>query len=169
MTPLEATAERESWWRRKVVAPIVQQLRQGTTPRLIALTLAAGVVFGLFPIFGMTTVMCGVVGVAFRLNQPLIQTVNYLISPLHFVMLLPFYRAGEMLYRQPHVPIASIGALAERFWQGPLQFCIDYGLVALYGITVWLIAAPFLFAIVYALVRQPIRLLAAAKNRLQAE
>jgi uncharacterized protein (DUF2062 family) len=160
---MDAPAPIESWWRRRVVAPIVAQLRQGTTPKLIAITLAAGVVFGLFPIFGMTTFMCGIVGVAFRLNQPLIQTVNYLLSPVHVLMLLPFYRAGETLFRQEHVPIASITALTERFWAGPLQFGIDYGMVALYGCTVWLLVSPLLFAIVYALVVRPVRMLAAAK------
>lgn len=158
MTPNVAPGE--SWWRRRVVAPIIAQLRQGTTPRLIALTLAAGAVFGLFPIFGMTTLLCGVVGVAFRLNQPLIQSVNYLLSPLHVLMLLPFYRAGEALFGQPHVPIASITALTERFWAGPLQFWIDYGMVALYGITVWLLVSPLIFVVVYALVRRPVRMLA---------
>lgn len=167
MNPIEPAAESGSWWRRRVVAPIVQQLRQGTTPKLIAITLAAGVVFGLFPIFGMTTLACGIVGVAFRLNQPLIQTVNYLMSPLQVLMLLPFYRAGEALFQEPHVPIASLKALTERFWAGPLQFGVDYGMVALYGITVWLLVSPLLFVVVYALVARPVRMLAAAKASLR--
>lgn len=165
MSPIDAPAPVESWWRRRVVAPIVAQLRQGTTPQLIALTLAAGVTFGLFPIMGGTTLACGLVGVAFRLNQPLIQTVNYLISPVHLLMLLPFYRAGETLFRQPHVPITSITALTERFWAGPKQFLIDYGMVALYGITVWLLVAPLLFGLVYLLVRRPVHALARARTR----
>ncbi|HKY90223.1 MAG TPA: DUF2062 domain-containing protein [Nevskiaceae bacterium] len=164
MSALEPPAVAESWWRRRIVGPIVQQLRQGTTPRLIAITLAAGVVFGLFPIFGATTMLCGVVGVAFRLNQPLIQTVNYLLSPVHVLMLLPFYRAGETLFGQEHVPIASLAALTERFWASPPQFAIDYGMVALYGITVWLLVSPLLFVLVYALVRRPVLVLASVRR-----
>lgn len=159
-TPGEA-GEKKSFWRRRVLAPIVAQLRQGTTPQAIALTVAAGVVLGVFPIFGATTALCVVVAVAFRLNQPVIQAVNYLVSPLQLLMLLPFYRTGETLFGQPHVPIASINALIERFWAGPWQFLIDYGLVALYGITVWSLAAPALFFLVYLGLREPIRRLAA--------
>lgn len=160
MSEVSETAPAQSWWRRRVLAPIVGQLRQGTTPKLIAITVAAGVVLGLFPIMGATTLLCGALAVVFRLNQPVIQMVNYLISPLHLLMLLPFYRMGESLFGQPHVPIASITALLERFWAGPWQFLIDYGLVALYGITVWMLVAPLLFAALYFSLRGPIRALA---------
>lgn len=157
---LQPAAKPESWWRRRVLAPIVAQLKQGTTPKLIAITVAAGAVIGLFPILGTTTLLCGVVAAAFRLNQPVIQTVNYLLSPAQLALLFPFYRAGEKLFQQPPVPISSITALNERFWAGPLQFLIDYGLVALYGITVWALVAPLLFGVLYLSLRGPIRGLA---------
>ncbi|MGQ0698085.1 MAG: DUF2062 domain-containing protein [Panacagrimonas sp.] len=146
----------ESWWRRRMLAPIVGQLRQGTTPRLIAITLAAGAVIGIFPILGATTLMCAVVAAAFKLNQPVIQTVNYLIYPVQIALLFPFYRAGEKLFRQEPVPIASLGTLTERFWADPSQFFIDYGMVALYGITVWALVAPMLFALLYFALRGPL-------------
>lgn len=148
--------ECESWWRRRVLAPIIGQLRQGTTPRLIAITIAAGVVIGLFPILGATTLLCGVFAAAFRLNQPVIQTVNYLIYPAQIALLFPFYRAGEKLFHQPPVPIASIGALTERFSSDPARFFIDYGMVALYGITVWTLTAPLIFAVLYLVLKAPL-------------
>lgn len=163
--PTAPAAAPESWWRRRVLAPIIGQLRQGTTPRLIAITIAAGIVIGLFPILGATTLLCGVVAAAFKLNQPVIQTVNYLLSPAQIALLLPFYRAGEQLFRQPPVPIASLGALTERFWSSPTQFFIDYGMVALYGITVWVLVAPLLFALLYLCLRAPIARLAGRLRR----
>ncbi|MGQ0619752.1 MAG: DUF2062 domain-containing protein [Panacagrimonas sp.] len=150
----------ESWWRRRVLAPIIGQLRQGTTPKLIAITIAAGVVIGLFPILGATTLLCGVFAAVFKLNQPVIQTVNYLLSPGQLVLLFPFYRAGEKLFQQPPVPIASITALNERFWADPMQFFVDYGMVALYGIAVWALVAPLLFSLLYFSLRGPVSALA---------
>ncbi|MFP5305375.1 MAG: DUF2062 domain-containing protein, partial [Gammaproteobacteria bacterium] len=70
------------FWQRRVVAPIVAQLRQGITPEKIALTLALGAVLGIFPILGSTTLLCAVAGVWLRLNQPVIQIVNYFMYPL---------------------------------------------------------------------------------------
>lgn len=149
-----------SWWRRRVMAPVVAQLRQGTTPERIAASIAAGVVIGVFPILGATTLLCALVAAAFRLNQPVIQTVNYLIYPAQIALLFPFYRLGEKLFQQPPVPIASLGALTERFWAGPGQFFIDYGMVALYGITVWLLVAPMIFGLLYGVLIGPLGRLA---------
>ncbi|HEY0975485.1 MAG TPA: DUF2062 domain-containing protein [Solimonas sp.] len=162
---MNAVAEPETralagFWQRRVVAPVVAQLRQGITPEKIALTLALGIVFGLFPILGATTALCAIAAVWLRLNQPLIQAVNYLLSPLHLLLLLPFYRAGETLFSQDHVPIFSVTELVERFRAGPLQFVIDYGMVGVYGIVVWALIAPPLAVILYFSLRPLMRALA---------
>lgn len=153
----DSATARQSWWRRKVIASIAGQLKQGTTPTAIAVTMAAGVTLGLFPILGATTLLCGVVAAAWKLNQPIIQLVNYLMYPAQILLLIPFYRAGETLFDQPHVPIISVGELMDRFWEGPGQFMIDYGMVALYGITVWAVASPLIFGLVYLLTLGPIK------------
>jgi hypothetical protein len=144
---------KQSWWQRRVVAPIVAQLRQGITPQKIALTLALGAVLGIFPILGTTTLLCGIVGVWLRLNQPLIQLVNYLVYPLQIALLVPFYRAGERLFGAEPVPIVNVPDLIARFGAGPGQFLLDYGLVGLYGIAVWCLVAPPLAALAYALLK----------------
>lgn len=149
---MRATAEPHrlaALWQSRVVAPLVAQLRLGITPTKIALTLALGTVLGLFPIWGVTTLLCAVAALWLRLNQPLIQAVNYLLSPLHLLLLLPFYRAGEVLFRQPPVPLFSVSELIERFRASPLQFFVDYGLVGLYGIVVWLLVAVPLAWVLY--------------------
>lgn len=148
-TPPAANPEPAGFWQRRVVEPVKAQLRQGITPEKIALTMALGAVLGIFPILGASTFLCFVAGVWLRLNQPVIQLVNYLAYPLQLLLLLPFYRAGETLFNQPHVPIFSVTALVERFSIDPLQFLVDYGMVGLYGIVVWMLCAPVLVAIGY--------------------
>ena len=149
----------KSFWRRRVIAPIVSQLRQGITPEKIALTLALGGALGVFPILGSSTALCAAAAVWLRLNQPIIQLVNYLVYPLQIVLLLPFYRAGETLFGQPHVPILSVIDLVNRFRAGPWQFIVDYGMVGVYGITVWILLAPPVIAIAYLLLRPALRTL----------
>lgn len=151
--PVTAPVPAPGFWQRRVVEPILAQLRQGITPQKVALTLALGGVLGIFPILGATTALCAVAGIWLRLNQPLIQLVNYLVYPLQLVLLLPFYRAGETLFGQPHVPIFSVGELMERFAAGPGQFLLDYGMVGVYGIVVWLLVAPPLAALAYFALR----------------
>ncbi len=134
---------------RRIRDAIIAQLRQGITPEKIALTIALGGLLGVFPLLGASTALCAVAAIALKLNQPIIQLVNYLAYPLQLLLLLPFYRAGETLFGQPHVPIFSVIELIDRFRAGPLQFVVDYGMVALYGIAVWCLLAPLVGALVY--------------------
>ena len=149
-----------TWWQRRVVAPVVAQLRQGITPEQIALTLALGGVLGIFPILGATTALCAVAGIWLRLNQPLIQLVNYLVYPVQILLLIPFYRAGERLFGAEPVPIANVPDLIARFGADPWRFVVDYGLVGLYGIAVWCLVAPALAALAYALLKPTLRAMA---------
>lgn len=146
---MTAAAEPGTWYQRRILAPILVQLKQGITPEKIALTLALGAVLGIFPILGATTLLCAVAGLWLRLNQPIIQLVNYLAYPVQIGLLIPFYRAGERLFGQPPVPIFSIPDLAARFQASPGQFLVDYGLVGVYGIVVWCLCAPFLAAALF--------------------
>jgi len=95
----EASFMKRGFFHRRVVAPIVALLTQGITPEKIALSLAFGIVLGIFPVLGSTTVLCAVVALIFQLNLPAIQLLNYLIYPLQLFLLVPFIRMGEKLFR----------------------------------------------------------------------
>lgn len=152
-------APTQSVWMRRVVTPLVTQLRQGITPEKIALTIALGLVLGMFPILGATTILCGLAAVRLGLNQPIIQLVNYVAYPLQLLALLPLYRAGEALFRQQHLPL-SIPMLIEQFGADPGKFFRDFGLVAIQGIAVWCLAAPIIAGAVYCSVLPALRALA---------
>ncbi len=156
--------EPESFWRRRVVGPILGQLKQGITPEKIALTLALGGVLGIFPIIGLTTLLCALVGVALGLNQPIIQLTNYLMYPVHLALLIPYYRAGEALFHVPPVPIFSVTDLFTRFEAGPWQFMADYGMVGVYGIVVWCLTAPLIAAAAYFILKPLLRSLSGASG-----
>ena len=65
---------------RRVVDPILGLMRQGLTTEKVALSLAFGIVLGVFPILGSTTILCAVAALIFRLTT--IQLVNYLLYPI---------------------------------------------------------------------------------------
>jgi len=164
MTATDATTAASSeaagsFWQRRVVTPIIHQLKQGITPEKIALTLALGLVLSVFPILGATTILCGLAGYALRLNQPIIQIINYLAYPLQLTLLIPFYRAGERLLGRDPVPL-NIPLLFERFAASVAQFFKDFGMIAAGGILVWLLLAPFAGAAFYFAVRPLLRRLA---------
>ncbi len=164
MNTFSTVEDQPSFWQRRIVAPIVAQLRQGITPEKIALTIALGVVLGIFPILGSTTLLCGLAAVALRLNQPVIQLVNYFTYPLQLALIIPIYRAGEILFFKTPVPL-SIPFLFERFKADFGQFLREFGMIAVQGIVVWCLLAPVLVGVLYFVFRPFLRGLGA---RLQA-
>jgi uncharacterized protein (DUF2062 family) len=148
-----------SFWNRRVVTPIATQLKQGVTPEKIALTLALGFALSIFPILGSTTILCALAGIALKMNQPIIQLVNYFGYPAQLALLIPFYRAGETLFHQPHVPL-SIPLFFQRIHADFLQFLKDFGMIAVQGIVVWCLIAPLLVCAIYFTTRPPLRALA---------
>ena len=139
-----------SLWRRRVIEVALAQLRQGITPQKIALTIALGLTLGVFPILGTTTALCALFALAFRLNQPIIQLVNYVAWPLQIPGIYLFVRIGERLTRTPPVPF-SVPALAQAFKDSPGQFLKQYGATGLRGMLAWLLIAPGIAALLYAL------------------
>jgi len=153
-----------SVWARRIVAPIIRQLRQGVTPEEVALTIALGLVIGVFPVLGATTLLCATAAAALRLNQPIIQLVNYVAYPAQLVALIPFYRWGETLFSRPHT-LLSIPVLMERVRGDAAGFVADFGIIAVQGIVVWCLVAPVVAFGVYHVARPPLRALARRARR----
>ncbi len=132
---------KESWWQRWFIAPIKAQLMQGMTVDRVSWTIALGVVLGVFPIMGSTTLVCLLAGWALHLNQALLHVFKTAVYPLHLALILVFIRLGERLYGAPLIAF-SIPQLLARFKEDPLQFARDFGLAAWHGVSAWLLIAP---------------------------
>ena len=154
-----APTTRESFWKRRIVTPLVVQLKQGVTPEKLALTVALGLVLGIFPILGATTLLCGAAAIALRLNQTVIQLVNYFAYPVQLALIIPIYQAGEKVFGNAPIPL-SIPLIFERFRADFGQFLRDFGMIAVQGIVVWCILAPVLVAGIYFTTRPLLRRLA---------
>jgi uncharacterized protein (DUF2062 family) len=83
-------------------------LRQGISPRRLALTLALGFAVGCIPVIGIPTVLCAGLALALRLNLPAIQTANYIAMPLQLILIVPFVRLGRWII-PPHGNPAATG------------------------------------------------------------
>lgn len=156
----DAAGKKGNFWRRHVLNVVLKQLKQGITPDKIALTLALGGVLAIFPILGTTTILCGLAAVLLKLNQPIIQLANWLAYPLQLLLLVPFCRLGEYIFGTPLLSL-SIPQMVQRFDAAPLKFIDDFGVIALGGIGAWCIIAPFAILVIYAVLRWPLRALAA--------
>lgn len=135
-------------------------LRQGLTPHEIALTLAIGLCLSVPPVLGTTTILCALAGVVLRLNQPLIQAVNFVAYPLQLLLLVPFFRAGEWLFGAPRTPLspARMLAMARADLLGTMTALWS---VSWHGAVVWALASPPAALAIYLVARPAIERLAA--------
>lgn len=123
---------------------LLDQLRQGTTPRALTITCATGVVIAVFPTLGATTLLCLLAGLIWKLNQPILQAINYALAPLQLLMIPVFLKLGAWLCRVPAVSINPQTIISE-FWADPGKFFVDYGWAGLQAILAWALVAPLIF------------------------
>ena len=148
---------------RRVVRPVLNLLRQGSTPEKIALSIAFGLVMGIFPSLGWTTVMCLLAAVIFRLNLPVMQLVNYFAYPLQLVMLIPFIRAGEFLFHSVRLSLSLPQILAmikTDVWHAIKVLWI----ATVHAIAAWALIAPLAIYVIYRILSPMLRRLALASG-----
>jgi uncharacterized protein (DUF2062 family) len=137
-------------------------LRQGISPRRLAITLALGFAVGCIPVLGVPTVLCAALAFGLRLNLPAIQAANYAAMPFQLALILPFVRLGERIFRSAQ-PALSTGALAHLSASG---FMLHLGSITGHALVAWLLlAAPAvaLMTATFTLMLRRIPALAAAE------
>ena len=145
---------------RSALRLLTDWLRQGLSPHEIALTLAIGLCLSVPPVLGTTTLLCALAAIVFRLNQPLIQAVNFLAYPLQLLLLVPFFRAGEWLFGVPHTPLAPgrVLAMARADLFGTVA---SLWTVMWHAAIVWAVVSPLAALAVYLILRPVLERLAA--------
>jgi uncharacterized protein (DUF2062 family) len=108
----------------------------GISPQTMALIFALGLVLGVFPVFGVPTLLCGLAAIAFRLNLPAIQLVNQVCSPLQYALLIPLGRAGAHIMSAGRTGTGAGGPLlwkladtARNAVVGWCCYCVPLGLL----------------------------------------
>ena len=152
-----------SFWQRRIVAPLRAQLTQGVTPDKLALTLAIGTACSLLPFLGFTTLLNLGVGIALRLNQPILQVLNQLLGGLQLALILVYVRAGEFIWGAPHLPL-SLSQLTTAFRADPGGFFQRFAWTGVHAATAWALTAPPLVAAIYFSLRPVMRRLAASRT-----
>lgn len=156
----------DSFWRRRVVLPLLAQLKQGATPERMALSVGVGTACSLLPFLGFTTVLNLGVGVWLKLNQPIMQVLNQLLGPLQLVMIVGYVRVGEVIWRAAPMPL-SVGTLMKSFKDDPWVFLQRFGWTGVHAATAWLLSVPLIVGGIFYGLRPVLRKLAARaeKNR----
>jgi uncharacterized protein (DUF2062 family) len=138
--------------------PFVNLLKQGISPEKLALTIALGIILGVTPVIGSTTMLCTVAAFALRLNLPAIQLVNGVVYPLQFVLLIPYYRLGAWMFRADASSI-SLGGVLELIKVGVLHAIQTLWVVTIHALAAWLLSGALAVFLLYLALLPLLRIL----------
>ena len=132
------------FFHRYIGLPFETLILQGSSTRQLALAVAIGVTFGVFPIMGASIPCCFVAALILRAPQPLTHAVNYAVYPLQIPLIFGFVRMGEWILGAPNVSFvpADVLALART---DLTKFVEEFGLTCLHAMLAWSLVAPAIF------------------------
>lgn len=120
---------------------IANQLRMGLSPEKLSWTIVAGAGIGLFPVLGSTTLLCFLLAGFFRLNQPVIQIVNYLVYPLQLILLIPFFQVGAWMTGHDVLPF-TLSEIVSQFQSDFFGTISLLGWAQVRAILAWVVFIP---------------------------
>ncbi len=132
----------------KFADPIVEQLTQGLSPEKIALTVAVGLTIAVNPIVGTTTILCFVAAWALRLNQPIIQAINWSSYALQLLLVFPFIRLGEWIFGAAR-DNRSLERLVAMMKADPIGTLANVRATLGHAVVAWLAVSPLLVGAIY--------------------
>jgi uncharacterized protein (DUF2062 family) len=140
------------FFRCRVLRPLLRQLRGGVTPRRMAWSLALGMVIGINPSVGLTTLLIVLLASIFGLNQVASQIGNHLVAPLHLLLFIPFIQLGVHLFHTRRLPMTR--QQLEHLSRHPLRLVHEIWQWEWHALIVWGVAAAIAMPILAHYIRR---------------
>lgn len=130
------------FFRCKILRPLLRLLRGGVTPRRLAWSLALGIVIGINPSVGITTILVVMLAWAFGLSQIASQIGAHMMTPFHLLLFIPFIQLGVHLFHTNRLPLnrGQIERLSHHpwrmihdLWQWEWHALVVWGIIAAIG------------------------------------
>jgi uncharacterized protein (DUF2062 family) len=96
-----------NWIYRRLILPILALLRMGASPQKLAWSIAVGLLIGISPILGATTILCLAAAFLFRLNVAASQLGNHVVYPLELILVIPFIRIASRVFHTAPMPLSA--------------------------------------------------------------
>ncbi len=101
------TARARGFFRCRVLRPLLRLVRHGVSSRRLGWSLAIALVIGINPLLGVTTITMILIASIFRLNHVATQIGIHLVSPLQWLLFIPFIRIGTFLFQSDSLPLSK--------------------------------------------------------------
>jgi len=141
----------------KVLRPLLRLLRGGVSPRRLAWSLALGIVIGINPSVGLTTLLVILLAWAFGLNQVASQIGAHAMTPLHLLLFLPFIELGVHLFHTRRLPMSR--QQLEHLSRHPWNLVRDIWQWEWHALIVWVAVAAIVMPLLASYIRRALVLL----------
>ncbi|MBC7428365.1 MAG: DUF2062 domain-containing protein [Bacteriovorax sp.] len=136
---------------KKIASLVLDELKKGATPEKLSQGLVTGILIGIFPLIGFTTLMSIFAGFLFKLNQIVVQTANCIMYPVQIIMIPIYIKVVSMIFDVGHVPLRP-DILITQFKTDPAGFLRQYAIIGIYAVGLWCILSVALYLILYPIV-----------------
>ncbi|MEO8472456.1 MAG: DUF2062 domain-containing protein [Chryseolinea sp.] len=130
----------KSFFRRRLIDPLLAFLKQGVSPEKLALAITLGIISAVVPVFGAATLLCLIPIKVFRLNPGAILLVNQVAYPLQFLLYIPLIKSGQWLFND-HSLTLTISMVFSMFREDAMHAIGLLWNVTMYALVVWVIAS----------------------------
>ncbi len=141
------------WAERKFIEPLKKTIKEGISIERLSVSLTLGVMVGLIPLYGVTTLIVGFIALSLRLNFIAMQVAHYIVHPIQIALLVPFLKLGDTMVKDAGVSFSFqqyIALFKVDFW-GTLR---EFWLINLSAIGIWFILSiPLSFGLYFLLIR----------------
>jgi uncharacterized protein (DUF2062 family) len=112
----------------------------GASPEKLAWSIAAGLLVGINPIIGSTTILCLAVAFVFRLNVAASQVGNHIVYPLELILIIPFIHVASRIFHTAPMPL-SARELLRAAHEHPMALSRQLWLWEWHAFLLWIIVA----------------------------
>jgi uncharacterized protein (DUF2062 family) len=141
----------------RILRPLLRLLRGGVMPRRLAWSLALGIVIGINPSVGITTLLVILLAWAFGLNQVASQIGAHAMTPLHLLLFLPFIELGVHLFHTRRLPLSR--QQLEHLSHHPWRLIRDIWQWEWHALIVWSLVAAIVMPLLAMYIRRALVLL----------
>lgn len=145
------------WFRHHLLRPLLRALRGGVTTRRLAWSLAFGMVVGINPSVGLTTVLVVLVAWVFGLSKLASLIGTHVVAPLHLLLFIPFIELGVHLFHTRKLPMDR--KQLEHLSHHPLRLFRDIWQWEWHALIIWGVTAAIAMPLLALVLRRGLVLL----------
>jgi len=137
------------FFQKRVINPIKDVISSGITPHKLALSVAAGICGGIFPIPGTTTLICLFFVFVLKVNVVIVQVINLCLTPVDIALIPVHMYLASLIFRYEDLANFSMESFMKEMGENMMGALLKFQTSLAFAILAWAIILVPLFVVIY--------------------